>query len=325
MQALSAKISLEYSVSILRAAGEPTRLRLLALLSQYDLTVSDLVDILGQSQPRISRHLKLLSEAGLLERYQEGAWANFRMVDQGPGQDMLEVLIARLDRTDPQIERDFERLNTVREKRAAEAAEYFSSNASDWDKIRSLYVDENQVEAAMLAMIGNEKNSAMLDLGTGTGRVLELFSHLYDKGVGIDASRDMLSIARARLDKAGLSRVQTRHGDLYHLPTAPGSFDIVTIHQVLHYLQDPGGAIREAGKALARGGRLLVVDFAPHDMEFLREDHAHMRMGFSEKQMQDWMKDAGLRSVTSQHLEPDTSSTNKSQKITVGLWLGHKS
>lgn len=317
-----APLSLDQTVSLLRAAGEPTRLRLLMLLAQRDLTVSDLTEILGQSQPRISRHLKLLSEAGLLERYQEGAWAYYRLTDQGVGSGIITSLVRQVNKDDQQVERDNERLASVCERLANWAAEYFTQNAVEWDKIRSLHIDEAQVEATMLEMVGDERVEAMLDLGTGTGRILELFSHLYEKGTGIDASRDMLSLARSRLDSASLSRVQTRQGDLYLLPTQSSAFDLVTIHQVLHFLDDPAGAIREAGKALKPGGRLLIVDFAPHTLEFLQLEHAHRRLGFSDKLIGQWLKQAGLTLVETRSLEPKTPDGE--EKLTVGLWLSQK-
>ncbi len=321
-----APLSLEQTVSLLRAAGESTRLRLLVLLAQHDLTVSDLTEILGQSQPRISRHLKLLSEAGLLERYQEGAWAYFRLTDQGLGSGIINTIVRQINPGDSQIERDSERLSVVRERMAERAAEYFSQNATEWDRIRSLHVDEVQVEAAMLKLVGDTKFEAMLDLGTGTGRILELFSDLYEKGTGIDASRDMLSLARSRLDSASLSRVQTRQGDLYILPTQGAMFDLVTIHQVLHFLDDPGGALREAAKAIKPGGRLLVVDFAPHQLEFLQTDHAHRRLGIAKSHMKEWLRQAGLRLVESVDLEPekDDKSQQAKDKLTVSLWLAVK-
>ena len=318
------QLPLDEIVGMLRASGEPTRLRLLYLLSKGDLTVTELIEILGQSQPRISRHLKLLSEAGLLERYQEGAWAFFRLVDQGSLAEAVSELLVRIDPDDDQVTRDLERLQAVKKRRADAASEYFSQNAGEWHKIRSLHVNEDQVETAMLDMVGDEPVNMMLDLGTGTGRILELFSGLYEKGTGIDASRDMLSIARTRLDEAGLSRVQTRQGDLYILPTPPGGFDLVTIHQVLHYLDDPGAAIAEAAKALKPGGRMLIVDFAPHELEFLREEHAHLRMGFSDEQMGEWLVDAHLEPLRTEHLEPKGGLTDADKRLTVGLWLARK-
>lgn len=314
-------LSLNQLVNVLRAAGELTRLRLLALLSQGDLTVSDLIDILGQSQPRVSRHLKLLTEAGLLERYQEGAWAYFRLAEGGVALDLIQQMIASMDQLDGYLVRDRDRLEIVRKKRATIAAEYFSRSASDWDKIRSLHIDEELVEASMMEMVGPERVNALLDLGTGTGRILELFSSQYDRAVGVDASRDMLAIARSRLDDAQLSRVQTRQGDLYILPTKDANFDLVTIHQVLHYLDDPAGAIRQAAKALVPGGRLLIVDFAPHELEFLREQHAHLRLGFANEQMNEWLKDADLQMIEQRYLEPKVKAKDA---LTVSLWLAGK-
>lgn len=315
-------LSLDQSVNLLRAAGESTRLRLLALLAETDLTVSDLIEILGQSQPRVSRHLKLLTEAGLLERYQEGAWAYFRLVDHGAGSGFVASIINQFDPGDMNIARDRERLQAVRKKRAEKASNYFSENADSWDKIRSLHINEVDVEAAMLEMVGDTKINTMLDLGTGTGRILELFSDIFEKGVGIDASRDMLSVARARLDDANLSRVQTRQGDLYLLPTPSATFDLVTIHQVLHFLDNPSNAIHEAAKALVKGGRMLIADFAPHELEFLREEHAHIRLGFSDEQIKEWLEECGLTLVQKKQLDPDNKQAKDA--LTVSLWLAVK-
>jgi len=318
------KISLDQTVNLLRASGEPTRLRLLVLLANGDLTVSDMTEILGQSQPRISRHLKLLSEAGLLERYQEGAWAYFRLVDQGVGSGIIHTLIDQMNLDDQQLMGDLERLESVRSRRAKQAAEYFSSNADDWDAIRSLHVDEALVEDTMRTLVGDDKIDTMLDLGTGTGRILELFSDIYEKGTGIDASRDMLSVARTRLDDANLSRVQTRLGDLYILPTPANSIDLITIHQVLHFLEEPGQAIKEAAKALADGGRMLIVDFAPHELNFLRDEHAHMRLGFDNAQIQEWLEVANLKLKKVEQLKSKSDQKGQASKLTVSLWLAEK-
>lgn len=316
------RLKLDETVSLLRAAGEQTRLRLLVLLSNGDLTVSELIDILGQSQPRISRHLKLLTEAGLLERYQEGAWAYFRATDNGPAAALVNELISRMDSNDQQVLRDGERLEELRARRAARAADYFSNNAGSWDQIRSFHVDDAQVEAAMLDMVGSTRFQNMLDIGTGTGRVLELFAPYFAQAVGLDGSRDMLAVARANLDKAGLSRVQTRQGDVYMLPMAGDRFNLVSIHQVLHYLDDPAAAIREASKALAPSGQLLIVDFAPHNLDILREEHAHLRLGFSNEQMCSWMEDAGLEVIGTRKLDAvSTDGEQSSEKLTVSLWL----
>jgi ArsR family transcriptional regulator len=159
----------------------------------------------------------------------------------------------------------------------------------------------------------------MLDLGTGTGRLLELFAPLYARAVGVDMSRDMLAVARANLDRAGLTRVQVRQADIFLLPTPAGHFDFVSLHQVLHYLDDPAAAIREAARALAPGGRLLIADFAPHELEFLREEHNHLRLGFSHEQLREWLEAAGLEVDRMVDLKPDPASGD--QKLTVTLCL----
>ncbi|MCB1440072.1 MAG: metalloregulator ArsR/SmtB family transcription factor [Nitratireductor sp.] len=314
------QLPLDETVNLLKAAGEQTRLRLLWLLSHGDLTVTDLMDILGQSQPRISRHLKLLGEAGLLERYQEGAWAYFRVVDEGPQSAFVREILSRLATHDSQLQMDLARLEGVRSRRAQRAADYFSRNAESWDELRRLHVDDKKVEAAMLEMIGNTPVNSMLDLGTGTGRMLELFRDLYARGTGIDGSHDMLEVARANLDKADIQNAQVRLGDLMRLALPQDGFDLITIHQVLHYLDNPQHAIGEAARALGPGGRLLVADFAPHDLEFLREKHAHLRLGFAAEQVSGWLEAAGLEVTEVRKLGTDENSGN-GQKLVVTLWL----
>ena len=314
-------ISLDKSIDVLRAVGEPTRFRLLALLSKTDLNVTDLIEILGQSQPRISRHLKLLAEAGLLERYQEGAWAYFRTIDDGPGSQIVKDLLERLDVNDPQILRDSQRLESVRGKRAARAEAFFSKNAEHWDRLRKIHIDEARVEEAMLEMIGTRPIQSLLDMGTGTGRLLELFSELYTKAIGIDTSRDMLAVARSTIDRAGLASTQIRQGDITMLPTPVNAFDLVTIHQVLHYLDDPSEAISEAAKALSPGGRLLIVDFAPHNRDDVRAEQAHVRLGFSQEQMGSWLEDENLELIETRNLAPINDGNTAEELLTVTLWL----
>jgi len=311
-------IALDSMVDILKAAAESSRLRILVLLSRGDLTVSDLTEILGQSQPRVSRHLKLLLEAELIGRYQEGSWAFFRLSDADWARAFVLRLVGDIRPADPQVERDFERLAAVKHRRQDRAAEYFSSNAASWDQIRSLHAPDKAVEAALLKLVGKRPFQAMLDLGTGTGRLLEIFAPLYRRGIGIDMSREMLAVARANLDRAGVANAQVRQGDIFSPPVERDAFDLVTIHQVLHYLDDPGRAIAEAARLLRPSGRLVIVDFAPHALEFLRDQHAHQRLGFSDRQIADWFAEAGLDLEESQEFEPRGSGAG----LTVKLWLG---
>lgn len=309
--------SLDDTVGWMRAAGEPTRLRLLALLDKLDLTVSDLISILDQSQPRISRHLKLLVEAGLAERFQEGAWAYFRTVDHGPARRFLDGVLKPIAEDDDLIAQDDARLDDIRAQRASRAADYFASNAEDWNKIRSLHIAEDQVEAAMLEMGLSVEPMSLLDLGTGTGRILQLFAPHVDHGVGIDTSRDMLSVARSTLAEDAISHLQIRHGDVYKL--ADGErYDLIVLHQVLHFLEDPSLALRRAKRRLTMGGRLLIVDFAPHEFEFLREEHAHRRLGMATPQIKRWLGLAGLELIDERMLKP---SSGDDTALTVALWL----
>jgi ubiquinone/menaquinone biosynthesis C-methylase UbiE/DNA-binding transcriptional ArsR family regulator len=300
----------------LKAACEATRLRILALLTEAELTVSDLTEILRQSQPRLSRHLRLLAEAGLVERFREGSWAFFRLGDRGGTADIARTLIGRLKPDDPVIARDRERLTAVRNARAAAAQNYFRRHAAEWDRIRKLHAADAAIEGAIRTALTDKPIRALLDLGTGTGRMLELFAGDIERGLGLDLSLDMLALARARLDRAGLKHCSVRHGDIYDLALPKDAFDVVIIHQVLHFLDDSGRAIREAARVLRPGGRLLVIDFAPHDLEFLREEHAHRRLGFAPETVTQWLEGAGLDVLRQQTFPPGPEG-----KIAVSLWL----
>jgi len=306
-------------LAALAAAAEPTRLRLLALLSEAELTVTELVTILGQSQPRVSRHLKLLVEAGLIERHREGAWVFFHRAHAGAAAQFGRDILAGIAASDATILADRARLAEVRRTRADQAARYFAAHAANWDELRALHVAEEKVEAAIRESIGAAPVDALLDLGTGTGRMLEFLAPSANRAVGVDQSPQMLSLARARLERAGLRNVQLRQGDLYALPVERDTYDLVIIHQVLHYLDDPSRAVREAARALRPGGRLLIVDFAPHDVETLREAHAHRRLGFGTDEIAGFLKEAGLETARAQELVPESGEGGK---LTVSLWLG---
>ena len=309
--------SLNTLVDILKASAEPTRMRILVLLSSGDLTVTDLTEILGQSQPRISRHLKLLSEAALIERYQEGAWAWFRLRRDGEAASLIRKIIEGASGVDPVMTRDQSRLTQVRFARAEKAQIYFSQNAGSWDELRKLHVSEAKVEAALRSMVGEQPVNAFLDLGTGTGRLLQLFEGIYRHGTGVDASREMLSVARANLERSGISKATIRLGDIFNLPLEGGRYDLVSIHQVLHYLENPEVAIDEAARVLRPGGRLVIVDFAPHGLEALRGEHHHARLGFSHSQMEAWLGKAGLEIVEVTDLKPESDR----EALTVTIWL----
>jgi len=309
-------------VTALKAAAEPTRLRILLLLAASELNVKDLTQILGQSQPRISRHLKLLAEAGLIERFREGSWVYYHVSDRSDGGRLARRLLAAVDASDAVVCRDVERAEALKREREADAQAYFRKHAADWDRIRALYVAEEEVEAAMRDALGAGPFPMLVDLGTGTGRMLELFAPRFARGLGLDVNQPMLAYARSKLDKAGLANADVRHGDIYDLALADGVADAVVMHQVLHYLSEPSLAIREAARVLAPGGRLLIADFAPHDLEELRENHAHKRLGFAGTQVSEWLRDAGLGSIENRNLAP--RGGEEGQKLTVSLWLAER-
>ncbi len=307
---------LDELVGVLKAAGEGTRLRLLALLADGDHSVKDLTEILKQSQPRVSRHLKLLADAGLIERNAEGAWAYYGLAQEGDGAALAQWLIERVDDSDQERRRDIERQEAVRTSQQARAREYFAKVASSWDLLKTLHVPEEAVEAAVVAALEGRRVDTLIDLGTGTGRMLEVLSGSYKRGIGIDSSREMLAVARSRLATSGITHAQVRLGDIGDVDLAAGPADVIVIHQVLHYFDDPGRMLAQARRLLKPGGEMIIVDFAPHDLEFLRSEHAHRRLGLSQSQMSGWAATAGL---TVEAVREFPSQTNE-RGLTVCLW-----
>ncbi len=305
----------DQAVEVLRAAAEPTRLRILALLGREELAVLELTRILGQSQPRVSRHLKLLADAGLVERFPDGAWVFYRLAGAGPARAVVDQALALISANDATLLRDAERLAGVSAERAGEAAAYFAGNAERWDEIRSLYTAETAVEAAILKAAGEGPFETLVDLGAGTGRMLTLLGGRARRAVGLDLSRQMLNIARANVAAAGLGGCELRHGDILGTGLADGAADLVVVHQVLHYLGEPAAAVAEAARLVGPGGKLLIVDFAPHGLEFLRAEHRHRRLGFFDDEMARWLAAAGLGEVEVVALPPEASGG-----LTVKIW-----
>ncbi len=305
----------DQAVEVLRAAGEPTRLRILALLAREELAVLELTRILGQSQPRVSRHLKLLAEAGLVERFPDGAWVFYRLAGAGAARALVDKALALISPSDATLLRDAERLMGVSAERAGEAANYFAENAERWDEIRSLYTSESAVEGAILAAVGEGPIERMVDLGSGTGRMLALLGHRARSAIGLDLSRQMLNLARGNVASAGLVACELRHGNIMGTGLADQEADLVVVHQVLHYLGEPAAAVAEAARLVAPGGRLLIVDFAPHGLEFLRAEHQHRRLGFFDDEMDRWLTAAGLSPSLAATLPPPASGG-----LTVKIW-----
>jgi len=303
------------ALGIFRALADSTRLRILALLRAMELSVGELAQVLGQSQPRVSRHVKILCDAGLAERRKEGSWV---FVALGAAERVQPVFAALDAWRDPNhwAVADEARLAAVRADRAAAANEWFEAHAGDWDAIRSLHVAESEVEAAMARVLGDTPLGTLIDIGTGTGRMLELFAPKSAHALGIDRSSEMLRLARAKLSEQGLANAELRQADLYALPLPDGGADTAIFHHVLHFAQQPGAAIAEAARVLGAGGRLLIADFAPHEREELRTQDAHARLGFSDEQILGWFESYGVLPVLIETLEGG--------ELTVKLWLGRK-
>ena len=276
-------------LTVLRACAEPTRLRLLALAARGAFCVVEFTEILGQSQPRLSRHLKLLGDAGVMERVREGSNVWFAVP---PGLDIVQDILARLPEEDPVLEADRRAAARVLAERARIASESFRRQGADWDEMRALGLPAAEVESALLSLLPGPRLGRLLDIGTGTGRLLELLAPRVQAGLGVDASRAMLALARARLAKPGLTHLSVRHADMYRL-ALPGRYDIAVLQMVLHYAEDPAAAIAEAVRMLAPGGRLIVVDLADHDSLALTERLAHRWPGFDDASMRGLLATAG--------------------------------
>lgn len=309
-------LTADQTVEALRAAGEPTRLRVLSLLAGEELSVMELSGILDQSQPRVSRHLKLMTDAGLIERFPDGARVFYRLSSDPLARRLIDTVLDLLDATAGAA--DDRRLEDVRRDREVAAGAYFERVAPQWDRIRSLYVCESAVEAAILRAAGDGPFERVVDLGTGSGRMLTLLGKKAKMSVGLDLSQNMLNIARANVTKAGLDKVELRHGDIFATRLPERSADLVLVHQVLHYLIDPAAAVAEAARLVMPGGRILIIDFAPHDLEHLREEHQHRRLGFSDEEMRRWLSGAGLKPSAPIALPPDTDG------LTVSIWTAQR-
>jgi ubiquinone/menaquinone biosynthesis C-methylase UbiE len=299
-----------------QALADPTRLRIVALLRIVELSVGELAQVLGQSQPRVSRHLKILADAGVLERRKEGSWVFLTLVEAERVEPMFALIDGWADAaTYALFASDAARIESIRAERSEAANRYFAGHAEVWDQIRSLHVAECEVERAIDRALGRRPLGRLVDIGTGTGRMIELFGPRSSHAIGIDRSSEMLRLARVKLEAAGIHS-SLRQGDMYALPLDDGSADSIIIHQVLHYAHSPAAAISEAARVLAPGGTLLVVDFAAHEREELRATDAHIRLGFEDKVMTDWFAAAGLTMDHVEHL--------KGGELTVTLWRGLK-
>lgn len=309
-------LSAETLILALSAAGESTRLRILSLLAGEELSVMELSRVLDQSQPRVSRHLKLLTAAGLVERFPDGSRVYYRLGSDPEARHLVDVILDLM--ADGAYAEDDRRLDEIRRERESAAETYFERIAPQWDSIRSLYVSESAVEKAILKAVGDGPFERVVDLGTGSGRMLTLLGRRARMSIGLDLSQNMLNLARSNVSRAGLDRVELRHGDIFATRLQDQSADLVVVHQVLHYLADPSAAVAEAARIVSPGGRLVVIDFAPHTLEHLRDDHQHRRLGLSDGEMRRWLTEAGLKPSAPIALPPDQEG------LTVSIWTAER-
>ncbi len=308
----------------LRALADPTRLRIMRLLAAMELAVGELAQVLGQSQPRVSRHIRILCDAGLAERRKEGSWVFLRSaIGEGRAPPLGAAAAACLtvaERDDAQFAarcaEDRRHLAAIRAAREASAAAYFARHAAEWDTLRGLHSPDGPVEEALSGALGGKSLGALLDVGTGTGRIAELFAPRARQVTALDMSPEMLRIARTRLQHLPADQISLVQGDFSALPFAEAAFDTVLFHQVLHYAQDPGAVLAEAARVTCPGGRIAVVDFAAHDREELRVSHAHARLGFSDEQMLAFLSEAGFAAA------PPLALPGK--PLTVKIWTGRR-
>jgi ArsR family transcriptional regulator len=302
-------------IEILKAAGEDTRLRIIALLNNGELSAGELSSVLAQSQPRVSRHLKLLAEAGIVERRTEGSWVFVRLSNNEPAKAIITKIISSLDNNSFILTRDLAKLKEIREARQERAQKYFEKIAPEWESLRKLHQPEGVVEAAMLKVANGRKFDFHLDLGSGMGIILETFANDVKRGEGIDTSHGMLNLSRLRFDESENKHLGARLGDVYCLPYNNESADLITIHQVLHYLDNPSGAMAEAARVLKPGGLLLIADFAPHNFEELRNKYGHIRLGFADWEFEEWCKNSDLTIVSIQSFKNDKNASGLEVKM----------
>ena len=308
----------------LRALADPTRLRIMRLLAAMELAVGELAQVLGQSQPRVSRHVKILCDAGLAERHKEGSWVFLRSaIGEGrapPLGGATARLLALAEEGDAtfaaRCAEDRRHLAAIRAAREDTAEHYFARHAAEWDQLRSLHSPDGPVETALLTALGPDSLGALLDVGTGTGRIAELLAPRAMRVAGLDKSPEMLRLARTRLQHLPAQSLELVQGDFAALPFADASFDTVVFHQVLHYAQEPLLALTEAARVCRAGATIAVVDFAAHDREELRERHAHARLGFTDEAMLALLTDAGFAAAAPQALA--------GKPLTVKIWTGSR-
>ncbi|MEM9740096.1 MAG: metalloregulator ArsR/SmtB family transcription factor [Pseudomonadota bacterium] len=310
--------SLDDVVQRFRAAAEPTRLRILALLSHGDLAVGEMVNVLGLSQPRLSHQLKILANAGLVSRLPEGSWVFYRAARRGACAEVIQLALAQADLSRGDFARDANQLSAIQSRRASDAARYFDSMAETWDTVRGLHFSNQAIEDALLAAVGPGPFRQAIDVGTGTGRILTLLSPRADRVEGLDLSHQMLTVARDNLQRQGTTNASVRYGDACAMPFEDGAADLMVLHQLLHFIDQPDRVLQEVRRVLAPGGTLAIVDFAPHTVEFLRSEHGHRRLGIADSALAEWAAGTGMVPEPVRRFNPPDDRPNG---LAVCIWI----
>ncbi len=319
-------LSLASLVEISKALGDEARLRILALIRNAEMSVKDICDILGQSQPRVSRHIKILADADLIKRTKEGAWLYCKLNRSGAIGYFITSYLDNVDDQDAVFASDLRRFETIVSQRIADADRFFEENAQEWDRIRELQIPDTLLDQEIQDHIGKEQIENLLDVGTGTGQMLEILHGRYQKATGIDMSSAMLRVARGRLAKLQTSNVSFQQLDILSIGKDLGQFDCVICHHVLHFIPNASEAIARMAECVKANGRLIIIDYLPHSIDFLAQDYHHMWNGFPPEEMAKWFSQNSLSLQHMQSYQADLKSKKKqSDSLIVGLWVAQKS
>ena len=312
-------------IEVFKAVSDDARLRIMLLLRHGEMSVKELCEILDQSQPRISRHIKILADAELIDRSRQGSWLYCRLNRSDPMAQLIEPILASIAPQSAEIARDINRLNEIKAQRIADADAFFEANAQDWERIRALQIPESLLDQELRNFVAEKPVSHLLDVGTGSGQILVALKGLFETAIGIDISSAMLRVARGQIEKAGLKNVELTQANIENLPENLGPFDCVLCHHALHFLRDPAAAIIQLARCVAPQGRLIIVDYLAHRHQFLADDYHHLWLGFDEPVLRQWIDAAGLRLSHMQHYSATSARAGTDDpNLVIGLWIAEK-
>ena len=278
------------SVLYYKAQADVTRIRLLNLLLHHELNVNEIVMVMGMGQPRISRHLKILTDCGLLKSRRDGLWVFYSASKDGRGGNFNEFYY-KFIAGDSELNSDYAAMKGVLEEGSRERTRFFDSIASNWDDIKQSIFGDLNISSEILERI--KQCDVAADLGCGTGELLPYMKQKAKRVIGVDKSPKMLEEAEHRLASNGRG-IELRIGEIEHLPMRDGEADTAVINMVLHHLPSPDAGIHEAGRVLKSGGSLIIVDLEKHQNEEMRKNYEHRWLGFTRKNIERWLGAGGF-------------------------------